>query len=311
MSVQSCFEMSDENRPEAASQRRTAPYPAGLKLAAVADRPVLKETNRGPNAQSGAPSRYDAVRALDEDENWRDRTEVITKQDHTLNKQLARDIVEQIVDSAASTPSEDSSQSFATVSSNPPAPPLPTSASLPDVVRGVADPRAADSGDSGLPPAVRPMPAAAEARSAQRTEYESAPEQEDEPGPPTIRSEASLLADQLLGLALQTPLKRAPAAQAGDQSCADSAPQSPPSSPSPFGRGSPPIRTAAAAAMTQTGDEDEPIPPKVGYNLDFLDDPSFNPFATGSGIRLSPPASPSPALPPLKAARTKKQREPV
>ena len=41
------------------------------------------------------------MRALDEDENWRERTEVITKHDHNLNKQLARDIVEQIVDSAA------------------------------------------------------------------------------------------------------------------------------------------------------------------------------------------------------------------
>ena len=60
--------------------------------------------------------------------------------------------------------------------------------------------------------------------------------------------------------------------------------------------------------MTQTGDEDEPIPPKVGYNLDFLDDPNFNPFTTGSGIRLSPPSSPKSSLPPLKAAKTKKQR---
>ena len=54
--------------------------------------------------QSGTPappSRFDAVRALDEDENWRERTEVITKHDHNLNKQLASDIVEQIVDSAA------------------------------------------------------------------------------------------------------------------------------------------------------------------------------------------------------------------
>lgn len=61
--------------------------------------------------------------------------------------------------------------------------------------------------------------------------------------------------------------------------------------------------------MTQTGDEDEPIPPKGGYNLDFLDDPNFNPFSTGSAVQLSPPSSPKTSLPPLKAAKTKKQRE--
>ena len=51
--------------------------------------------------QPAAASRFDAVRALDEDENWRERTEVITRHDHNLNKQIARDIVEQLVDSAA------------------------------------------------------------------------------------------------------------------------------------------------------------------------------------------------------------------
>ncbi|KAF0293598.1 Transforming acidic coiled-coil-containing protein 3 [Amphibalanus amphitrite] len=276
------------------------------------------------------PSRFDAVRALDEDENWRERTEVITKHDHNLNKQLARDIIEQIVDSAASTPTESSSSvSFATVSSNPPAPVLP--GTLPDVVRvAAASPRDdTDSGDS--------------------SEYESASEQEDAPAAPsTLRSETSLLADELLGLSLQTPLK--PGAPPRPQSSSEQKPQQqwtlddlPPPSPlqeliaetdalqlssaaprsasppirsasPPIRSGSPPIRSASppirpAGAMTQTGDEDEPIPPKVGYNLDFLDDPNFNPFTTGSGIKLSPPPSPKASLPPLKAAKTKKQRE--
>ncbi|XP_043206590.1 nascent polypeptide-associated complex subunit alpha, muscle-specific form-like isoform X3 [Amphibalanus amphitrite] len=581
--------MWDENRP-LSSDRRAAELKPAERFELATARPALKELNRpvqprpdapemkgdpqpAPAAKPGTPSRFDAVRALDEDENWRERTEVITKHDHNLNKQLARDIIEQIVDSAASTPTESSSSvSFATVSSNPPAPVLP--GTLPDVVRvAAASPRDdTDSGDS--------------------SEYESASEQEDAPAAPsTLRSETSLLADELLGLSLQTPLK--PGAPPRPQSSSEQKPQQqwtlddlPPPSPlqeliaetdalqvssaaprsgetgeraapvveteeaaaegatgekgeseteppalpepavvteectpsteehtpsteecipapvepsvaqetlpapeepapvaeeptpavaptpavesvtvqeepaptpqeepaatdaeqppaqpecdaepastevradsppiraasppiraasppiraasppirsasppirsasppikattpptrsdsppirsasppiraasppirsasPPIRSGSPPIRSASppirsgsppirsgsppirsgsppiragsppirsgsppirsgsppirpAGAMTQTGDEDEPIPPKVGYNLDFLDDPNFNPFTTGSGIKLSPPPSPKASLPPLKAAKTKKQRE--
>ncbi|XP_069946749.1 transforming acidic coiled-coil-containing protein 2 isoform X9 [Cherax quadricarinatus] len=51
--------------------------------------------------------------------------------------------------------------------------------------------------------------------------------------------------------------------------------------------------------------DDIPIIPKKSYNLDFLDnldDPNFNPFATKTYVRISPPLSPEPGfvLPPLK-----------
>ncbi|KAK4309401.1 hypothetical protein Pmani_018978 [Petrolisthes manimaculis] len=59
---------------------------------------------------------------------------------------------------------------------------------------------------------------------------------------------------------------------------------------------------------------DIPIPPSKGYNLDFLDnidDPNFNPFATKTGVRSSPPPSPDPTckLPPLKPAVRKKDKK--
>ncbi|XP_068208911.1 transforming acidic coiled-coil-containing protein 3-like isoform X3 [Palaemon carinicauda] len=59
-------------------------------------------------------------------------------------------------------------------------------------------------------------------------------------------------------------------------------------------------------------DEDLPIPPKKGYSLDFLDnleDPNFNPFATKTAVRSTPPPSPEAGrkLPPLKPAIRKKK----
>nr|XP_045616339.1 protein P200-like isoform X2 [Procambarus clarkii] len=58
--------------------------------------------------------------------------------------------------------------------------------------------------------------------------------------------------------------------------------------------------------------EDIPIIPQKSYNLDFLDnldDPNFNPFATKTYIRSSPPPSPEPGckLPPLKPAIQKRK----
>ncbi|XP_071518657.1 uncharacterized protein [Panulirus ornatus] len=60
---------------------------------------------------------------------------------------------------------------------------------------------------------------------------------------------------------------------------------------------------------------DIPITPKKSYNLDFLDrldDPNFNPFATKTVVRSTPPPSPEPGckLPPLKpTVRKKKVKE--
>ncbi|XP_037778110.1 lisH domain-containing protein C1711.05-like isoform X3 [Penaeus monodon] len=57
--------------------------------------------------------------------------------------------------------------------------------------------------------------------------------------------------------------------------------------------------------------EDIPIPPKKAYNLDFLDnleDPNFNPFATKTVVRNTPPPSPEPNRKPLKPAVTKKKQ---
>ncbi|XP_042891226.1 transforming acidic coiled-coil-containing protein 3-like isoform X5 [Penaeus japonicus] len=57
--------------------------------------------------------------------------------------------------------------------------------------------------------------------------------------------------------------------------------------------------------------EEIPIPPKKAYNLDFLDnleDPNFNPFATKTVVRNTPPASPEPGRKPLKPAITKKKQ---
>lgn len=59
--------------------------------------------------------------------------------------------------------------------------------------------------------------------------------------------------------------------------------------------------------------EDIPIPPKKSYNLDFLDnleDPNFNPFATKTVVRNTPPPSPEPNRKPLKPAVTKKKQVP-
>ncbi|XP_063604729.1 transforming acidic coiled-coil-containing protein 3-like isoform X8 [Penaeus indicus] len=59
--------------------------------------------------------------------------------------------------------------------------------------------------------------------------------------------------------------------------------------------------------------EDIPIPPKKSYNLDFLDnleDPNFNPFATKTVVRNTPPPSPEPNRKPLKPAVTKKRQVP-
>ncbi|XP_050715124.1 transforming acidic coiled-coil-containing protein 2-like isoform X9 [Eriocheir sinensis] len=60
--------------------------------------------------------------------------------------------------------------------------------------------------------------------------------------------------------------------------------------------------------------DDLPIAPKKGYNLDFLDcldDPNFNPFASKTAIRNTPPPSPEPGhkLPPLKPAVKKKGKK--
>ncbi|XP_063882247.1 titin-like isoform X6 [Scylla paramamosain] len=60
--------------------------------------------------------------------------------------------------------------------------------------------------------------------------------------------------------------------------------------------------------------DDIPIAPKKGYNLDFLDyldDPDFNPFASKTAIRNTPPPSPEPGvkLPPLKPAIKKKGKK--
>lgn len=60
--------------------------------------------------------------------------------------------------------------------------------------------------------------------------------------------------------------------------------------------------------------DDLPILPKKGYNLDFLDcldDPNFNPFASKTAIRNTPPPSPEPGrkLPPLKPAVKKKGKK--
>ena len=58
--------------------------------------------------------------------------------------------------------------------------------------------------------------------------------------------------------------------------------------------------------------EDLPLPPTKGYCLDFLDsldDPNFNPFATKTAVRNTPPPSPEAGrkLPPLKPAVKKKK----
>ncbi|XP_042232549.1 transforming acidic coiled-coil-containing protein 3-like isoform X2 [Homarus americanus] len=64
---------------------------------------------------------------------------------------------------------------------------------------------------------------------------------------------------------------------------------------------------------TQVIDPDDiPIVAKKSYNLDFLDaldDPNFNPFATKTSVRSSPPPTPDPGckLPPLKPAVRKKK----
>ena len=44
------------------------------------------------------PSRYLDIEELDEVENWRDRTAVVTSDDHRANTSVARDIVEELVD---------------------------------------------------------------------------------------------------------------------------------------------------------------------------------------------------------------------
>ena len=59
--------------------------------------------------------------------------------------------------------------------------------------------------------------------------------------------------------------------------------------------------------------DDIPIVPSKGYNLDFLDnldDSNFNPFASKTAIRNSPPPTPGPGcdLPPLKPAIKKKSK---
>ena len=61
--------------------------------------------------------------------------------------------------------------------------------------------------------------------------------------------------------------------------------------------------------------DDVPLPASKGYCLDFLDnldDPNFNPFASKTAIRNSPPPTPTPGtkLPPLKPTVKKKGKKP-
>ncbi|XP_050717495.1 uncharacterized protein LOC126999209 isoform X2 [Eriocheir sinensis] len=44
---------------------------------------------------AGMPSRFESVRQLDEEAEWRERTEVVTALDHHHNKGMARDLLEQ------------------------------------------------------------------------------------------------------------------------------------------------------------------------------------------------------------------------
>ncbi|XP_066987596.1 transforming acidic coiled-coil-containing protein 3-like isoform X7 [Macrobrachium rosenbergii] len=75
---------------------------------------------------------------------------------------------------------------------------------------------------------------------------------------------------------------------------------------------SPPEQVTEEPADSALGGDDLPIPPKKGYCLDFLDnldDPNFNPFATKTAVRNTPPPSPEAGrkLPPLKPAIRKKK----
>ncbi|XP_066960318.1 transforming acidic coiled-coil-containing protein 3-like isoform X2 [Macrobrachium rosenbergii] len=44
------------------------------------------------------PSKFEAIQSLDDDENWRDRTEVVTKLEHTTYKMIAREIVDEVIE---------------------------------------------------------------------------------------------------------------------------------------------------------------------------------------------------------------------
>ncbi|XP_068222816.1 uro-adherence factor A-like isoform X2 [Palaemon carinicauda] len=45
-----------------------------------------------------SPTKFEAIQSLDEEENWRDRTEVVTKLEHTAYKIMAREIVEEAIE---------------------------------------------------------------------------------------------------------------------------------------------------------------------------------------------------------------------
>ncbi|XP_064104455.1 transforming acidic coiled-coil-containing protein 3-like isoform X2 [Macrobrachium nipponense] len=75
---------------------------------------------------------------------------------------------------------------------------------------------------------------------------------------------------------------------------------------------SPTEQVTEEPAESALAGDDVPIPPKKGYCLDFLDnldDPNFNPFATKTAVRNTPPPSPEAGrkLPPLKPAIRKKK----
>ncbi|XP_064081259.1 uncharacterized protein LOC135197929 isoform X2 [Macrobrachium nipponense] len=55
--------------------------------------------NKSPlKGKLATPSKFDAIQSLDDDENWRDRTEVVTKLEHTTYKMIAREIVEEVIE---------------------------------------------------------------------------------------------------------------------------------------------------------------------------------------------------------------------
>ena len=69
------------------------------------------------------------------------------------------------------------------------------------------------------------------------------------------------------------------------------------------------VEEAPVQEPPQEQEEEEPIPPKASYAIDWdnFDEASFNPFGTGKALSNSPPKGDTSHLPPLKPAVTKKK----